>query len=168
MSKTATSENNQYLTFILADEIYALDIRRVREVLGLTAITKIPRVPEFMRGVINLRGRAVPVLDMRLKLSMDSAEDTENTCIIITEIAGEGQETVIGALVDSVREVYEMDPATIDDTPKMGAAVDTAFISGMGRQGEDFVIIFDIEKIFSAEELAAVQDVAGDEADQAA
>jgi purine-binding chemotaxis protein CheW len=128
--------------------------------LELTSITKIPRTPKFMRGVINLRGHAVPVVDMRLKLGMSKGEDTVDTCIIIVEIEYEGEFTVMGALVDSVREVFEMTPDTIEPAPKMGAAINAEYIKGLGRQNEQFIII-DINKIFSAEELASAKDMAG-------
>jgi purine-binding chemotaxis protein CheW len=113
-----------------------------------------------MRGVINLRGHAVPVVDMRLKLGMSKGEDTVDTCIIIVEIEYEGEFTIMGALVDSVREVFEMTPDTIEPAPKMGAAINAEYIKGMGRQNEQFIIIIDINKIFSAEELAIAKDMA--------
>ncbi|CCH47644.1 chemotaxis protein CheW [Pseudodesulfovibrio piezophilus] len=161
MADEALKDINQFLTFTLGKEIFALDIGTVREVLELTSITKIPRTPEFMRGVINLRGHAVPVVDMRLKLGMSKGEDTVDTCIIIVEIEFDGEFTVMGALVDSVREVFEMMPDTIEPAPKMGAAINAEYIKGMGRQNEQFIIIIDINKIFSAEELAIAKELAG-------
>ncbi len=149
-------DNNQYLTFSLADEIFALDISSVREVLELTAITRIPRTPSYMRGVINLRGHAVPVLELRRKFGMPSTEDTVNTCIIIVEVSLDGEPTIIGTLVDSVREVFEMGEETIEPAPRMGTAIKSEFIKGMGRQGEHFVIILDVNRIFTPEELADV------------
>ncbi len=101
-------ETTQYLTFKLEEEIFALDISKVREVLDFTAITKVPRTPEFMRGVINLRGNVVPVVDMRLKFGMTKTENTVNTCIIIVEINLDGETTVLGALADAVQEVIEL------------------------------------------------------------
>lgn len=161
MTDDALKDINQFLTFTLGKEIFALDIGTVREVLELTSITKIPRTPEFMRGVINLRGHAVPVVDMRLKLGMSKGADTVDTCIIIVEIEFDGEFTVMGALVDSVREVFEMTPDTIEPAPKMGAAINAEYIKGMGRQNEQFIIIIDINKIFSAEELAMAKEMAG-------
>ncbi len=161
MTDEALKDINQFLTFTLGKEIFALDIGTVREVLELTSITKIPRTPEFMRGVINLRGHAVPVVDMRMKLGMSKGEDTVDTCIIIVEIEFDGEFTVMGALVDSVREVFEMTPDTIEPAPKMGAAINAEYIKGMGRQNEQFIIIIDINKIFSAEELAMAKELAG-------
>ncbi|GFM32870.1 chemotaxis protein CheW [Desulfovibrio subterraneus] len=150
------AENNQYLTFSLAEEIFALDISSVREVLELASITRIPRTPSYMRGVINLRGHAVPVLELRRKFGMPAVEDTVNTCIIIVEVELDGDTTIIGTLVDSVREVFEMGQDTIEAAPRMGTAIKSEFIKGMGRQGEHFVIILDVNRIFSAEELAEV------------
>lgn len=161
MTDDALKDINQFLTFTLGKEIFALDIGTVREVLELTSITKIPRTPEFMRGVINLRGHAVPVVDMRLKLGMSKGADTVDTCIIIVEIEFDGEFTVMGALVDSVREVFEMTPDTIEAAPKMGAAINAEYIKGMGRQNDQFIIIIDINKIFSAEELAMAKEMAG-------
>jgi purine-binding chemotaxis protein CheW len=163
MDERTAKDINQFLTFTLGREIFALDIGTVREVLELTTITRIPRTPPFMRGVINLRGHAVPVVDMRLKLGMSKGEDTVDTCIIIVEIDFEGEQTVMGALVDSVREVFEMAPEAIEAAPKMGAAVNAEYIRGMGRQNDNFIIILDIGKIFSAEELALVRGAGGPE-----
>lgn len=165
MTDDVISDINQFLTFTLGKEIFALDIGTVREVLELTSITKIPRTPKFMRGVINLRGNAVPVVDMRMKLGMSQGKDTVDTCIIIVEIEFDGELTVMGALVDSVREVFEMMPDSIEPAPKMGAAVNAEYIRGMGRQDEKFIIILEINKIFSAEELALVKGMAGDKAE---
>ncbi len=159
MGDGTNSTMNQYLTFTLNKDIYALDISSVREVLELTPITRIPRTPKFMRGVINLRGHAVPVVDMRLKFGMSKTEDTINTCIIIVEVLFDGDSTVMGALADSVREVIELTEDMIEEPPRMGTTIKTDFIRGMGKQGEDFVIILDINKILSVEELAVLRSV---------
>ncbi|MGL1861750.1 MAG: chemotaxis protein CheW [Pseudodesulfovibrio sp.] len=154
MTDDTLKDINQFLTFTLSKEIFAVDIGTVREVLELTSVTKIPRTPEFMRGVINLRGHAVPVVDMRQKLGMSRGETTVDTCIIVIEIEFENELTIMGALVDSVREVFEMTPESIEPAPKMGAAINADHIKGMGRQNDQFIIIVDISKIFSEEELA--------------
>src|SRR5574342_727501 len=109
MSEAGITETTQYLTFKLGDEVFALDITKVREVLDFTAITKVPRTPDFMRGVINLRGSVVPVVDLRLKFGMKATEKTVNTCIIITEVTVDSETTVLGALADSVQEVIELE-----------------------------------------------------------
>ena len=150
-------ENHQYLTFKLDDEVFALGIDKVREVLDYTSVTKVPQVPEFMRGVINLRGSVVPVVDMRLKFGMAKTEKTVNTCIIIVEINLEGETTILGALADSVQEVLDLEPHQIEPAPKIGTKLRTEFIKGMGKRNEQFIIILEIDKVFSGEELSAVQ-----------
>lgn len=150
---------NQYLTFLLGKEVFALEISQVREVLELPAITSIPRLPEFMRGVINLRGSAVPVMELRRKLSMSASKDTVNTCIIIVDILMCEETITIGILVDSVKEVFEASPESIEPAPKMGASVKADYIKGMGRQDDQFVIIVDINMVFSDEELAMASEV---------
>lgn len=158
MSVTEISRTTQYLTFKLADEVFALDISKVREVLDFTAITKVPRTPEFMRGVINLRGNVVPVVDMRLKFGMSATEKTVNTCIIIVEIALDGDTTILGALADAVQEVLELEPGQIEPAPRIGTRLKTDFIKGMGKRDNQFIIILDIDKVFSVDELSLVQE----------
>ncbi|SMP52920.1 chemotaxis protein CheW [Desulfonatronum lacustre] len=154
----------QYLTFTLDKELYAMDIAKVREVLEYTEITRVPRTPEFLRGVINVRGRAVPVVDMRLKFGMSRTEPTVNTCIIISEVELDGEATVLGALADSVQEVFDLEPDQIEPAPRLGARINSEFIEGMGKQGEDFIIILNIDKVFSAEELSVVMNTGDKEA----
>ncbi len=151
-----TAQTTQYLTFKLAEEVYALDISKVREVLDFTTVTKVPRTPEFMRGVINLRGSVVPVVDLRLKFGMTITERTVNTCVIIAEVTVDGETTVLGALADSVQEVIELSPADISAAPKIGTKLRTEFIRGMGKRDERFIILLDIDKVFSADELSLV------------
>ena len=153
----AIIEMTQYLTFKLDEDVFALDISKVREVLDFTTITKVPRTPEFMRGVINLRGSVVPIVDLRLKFGMMKTEKTVNTCIIVVEVTVDGDTTVLGALADSVQEVLDLEPANIVATPKIGTKLNTEFISGMGKRDDGFVIILDIDKVFSVDEIAQVQ-----------
>lgn len=162
MSVTGITETSQYLTFKLDQETYALDITQVREVLDFAEITKVPRMPEFMRGVINLRGGVVPVVDLRLKFGMTRTEKTVDTCVIIIDLASEGETTLLGALADSVQEVMTMEPDQISPPPKIGTRLDTEFIKGMGKKNDDFVIIIDIDKVFSLDEVAVLQDNEGD------
>lgn len=159
MGVTGITETTQYLTFKLQNEIFALDISKVREVLDFTSITKVPRTPEFMRGVINLRGSVVPVVDMRLKFGMSKTEKTVNTCIIIVEISLDGDTTVLGALADAVQEVIDLEPDQIEPPPKIGTKLNTEFIKGMGKRDSDFIIILDIDKVFSAEDISLVEDL---------
>ena len=158
MADEKHTESSQHLTFSLGKEIFALDIASVREVLELTAITKIPRTPDFMRGVINLRGHAVPVMDMRLKFGMPKGETTVDTCIIIVEVEFAGESIIMGGMVDSVREVFDLTATEIEAAPRMGTSINTDYIKGIGKQDETFVIILDIAKVFSAEELALAKD----------
>ena len=157
MSAVSSQETIQYLTFKLGEEVFAMDIAKVREVLDFTSVTKVPRTPEFMRGVINLRGSVVPVADLRLKFGMTKTEKTVNTCIIITEVTVDNETAVLGALADSVQEVVDLEPGQIEPAPKIGTRLRTEFIKGMGKQNENFIILIDIDKVFSSEELATAQ-----------
>ena len=160
VSETIT-EAGQYFTFTLGDEEFALEISRVREVLDYTAITKVPRMPPFLKGVINLRGNVVPVVDLRLKLGMSAIEKTVDTCIVIVDILIEEELTQMGALTDSVKEVIDLDPDEIAPPPRMGTQLDNRFIKGMGKQDERFLIILDIDKVFSVGELEVVSAAGG-------
>jgi len=145
---------HQYFTCRLGDEVFGLPIAKVREVLDYTTVTRVPQTPDFMRGVINLRGSVVPVVDMRLKFGLESTERTVNTCIIIVEIELENETTVLGALADSVQEVLELGPEQIEPAPKIGTRLNTEFIKGMGKADEKFIILLNIDRVFSSEELA--------------
>ena len=157
MSVAGITETVQYLTFKLAEEIFAFDVAKVREILELTSITKVPQTPEFMRGVINLRGSVVPVIDLRLNFGMQCTEQTVNTCIIVVEVNLAGEILVLGVLADSVQEVVEMEPDHIEPPPQLGTKLNTEFIKGMGKVENDFVMILDIDKVFSSEELTDIQ-----------
>ncbi|HOW56304.1 MAG TPA: chemotaxis protein CheW [Syntrophorhabdaceae bacterium] len=156
MSVLSINGTRQYLTFRLGDEIFAIDVANVREILEFTKVTKVPKTPEYMRGVINLRGSVVPVLDMRQKFGMESTEKTIDTCIVVVEVTYEDEDIVIGALVDSVQEVFELEAENIEPAPRIGTHVKTEFIKGMGKKDDRFIIILDSSKVFSAEELAQV------------
>jgi purine-binding chemotaxis protein CheW len=157
MSVSEITETRQYLTFRLRNEIFAIDVAKVREVLDLTTITAIPRTPEFMSGVINLRGSVVPVVDLRLGFEMSKTENTRNTCIVVVEVQLDGEATVIGALADSVEEVIDLEPDQIQPAPRIGTQIRTDFIRGMGKRDAQFIMILDIDRVFSADELAAVR-----------
>jgi len=167
MSVTSITDIRQYLTFQLSDEIFALDVSHVREILEFTTVTKVPKTPEYMRGVINLRGSVVPVLDMRLKFGMSMTEKTVNTCIIVVEVSFEGETSIIGALVDSVEEVFELEPGQIEPAPKIGVQLKTEFIKGMGKRDDRFIIILDIDKVFSSEELSMAEGMGTQEQEAA-
>ncbi len=168
MSIAGIVGTTQYLTFKLDDEVFALDISKVREVLDFTTITKVPQTPEFMRGVINLRSSVVPVVDLRLKFGMTKTEKTVNTCIIIVEVTVDGDTVILGSLADQVEEVMDLEPDHIEPVPKIGTRLNTEFIKGMGKQGEHFVIILDIDKVFSSGELELVQTKRQDEIEEEA
>lgn len=159
MAETDSIETNQYLTFTLDDEVFGLAISKVREVLDFETVTRVPQTPAYMRGVINLRGSVVPVMDMRLKFGMSKTVKTVNTCIIIAEIVMEGETTILGALADSVKEVLDLEPDQIEPAPRIGSKLRTEFIRGMGKHNDEFIIILDIDKVFSAEEISAAQNV---------
>ena len=157
MSTGEITETRQYLTFRLGNEIFATDVAKVREVLDLTTITAIPRTPEFMAGVINLRGSVVPVVDLRLCFEMSKTENTRNTCIVVVEVELEGETAILGALADSVEEVIDLEPEQIQPAPRIGIQIRTDFIRGIGKRDTQFIMILDIDRVFSADELAAVR-----------
>jgi purine-binding chemotaxis protein CheW len=161
MSSETITKTNQYLTFGLSSEVFAVEVGKVREILDYTTITKVPRTPEFMRGVINVRGSVVPVVDLRLKFGMTQTERTLGTCIIVLEIAVEGETIVLGALADSVQEVIELEPEQIEPAPRIGVRVRNEFIRGMGKTDSGFIMILDIDTVFSSGELDMVVE-AGD------
>ncbi len=157
MAVSGITETKQYLAFNLAEEIFSVDVSKVREVLEYMEITKMPRAPDFMRGVINVRGTVVPVVDMRLKFGMTESERTVNTCIIVMEIAFADETTILGALADSVQEVIDLEPDQIEPAPKIGSKWKTEFIKGIGKKNDEFIIILDIDRIFTSDEIAMVQ-----------
>jgi len=158
MAVAAITETRQYLTFKLSDEIFAVDVAKVREILELASITKVPQTPDYMRGVINLRGSVVPVVDMRLKFGMPETERTVNTCIVVVEVCCEGETVVLGALADSVQEVFELEPEQIEPAPKIGTRINTDFIFGMGKSEGGFIMILDIDRCFTEEVLTAITE----------
>jgi len=158
MSTAGITETTQYLTYKLEDEVFAVDVAKVREILDFTPATKVPGTPEFMRGVINVRGNVVPVVDMRLKFGLTKTEKTVDTCIVVMEIVVDEDTTVLGALVDSVQEVFEIEASHIEPPPRMGTRWRTEFIKGIGKRNEELIIILDIDRVFSSSELGAIQE----------
>lgn len=151
---------HQYLTFILAGEKYAINVANIREVLVVPKLTKVPKMPPFMCGIINLRGTVVPVLDLCKKFELGETAMTANTGIIVTEISlpGEGgEQLIIGVFSDSVQKVITIEPDQIEGPPKIGVAIDTAFIKGMGHVDGEFIIILDIDRILTGTEIAEIQ-----------
>lgn len=162
MSTMEARDTSQYLSFKLDEEVFALDISKVREVLEYTEITRIPRMPDFMCGVINLRGGVVPVVDMRVKFGMAEAEKTINTCIIITEVEMDGTETIIGAMADSVSEVFDLDTSKVEPPPSIGSQVKADFLKGMGKHDDQFLLLLDIDRVFSSAELSSISESGAD------
>ena len=158
MSKTESIQASQYLTFTMRDEDFAIEIAKVREVLDVSTLTRIPRMPDYLSGVINLRGNVVPVMDLGLKLGMTPIEKTKNTCIMIVEVAVEGVEVDMGVLTDSVQMVLDLPPEAVEGVPRMGTDLNTDFIKGMGRQEEKFLIILDIDTILASEGKATLRE----------
>ena len=150
--KKITEQEGKYLAFILNNETYGIEILRVREIIGLMDVTTVPQTPEYMKGVINLRGKVIPVIDLRLKFSMQEKEHTDETCVIVVEV----NNTSIGIIVDSVSEVLEITRGEIEESPHFGQDIDTSYIMGLGKVKEKIVILLDIEEILSSEELDMV------------
>jgi purine-binding chemotaxis protein CheW len=148
----------QLLTFRLGEEVFAVDVAKAREVLDFAAPTRVPQTPRFMLGVINLRGSVVPVVDLRLKFGLPEADRTRDTCIVVLEVEVDGERTVVGAVADSVQEVMELESERIEPPPRIGTRLKTEFIRGMGNHGDRLLILLDIDRIFSSEELSLVQE----------
>jgi purine-binding chemotaxis protein CheW len=149
------TELTQYLTFEVADEEYAIEITRVREILVYSSLTSVPRAPEFIAGVMNLRGSVVPVVDLRKKLDLPATEITGTTCVVIVDIQSEGQSSHVGLLCDDVRQVMSLASDDIEPAPAFGTKIDLAFLRGMGDLGDHFALILDIDRLLTALELNA-------------
>ena len=162
MEDTIETACNQYLSFVMADEAYAIPVSKIREVLTVPKLTFVPRMPPFMRGIINVRGSAVPVTDLRKKFGMDETVIGTLTAIIIVEIPcddrGAGCVRNIGVLADSVRKVITILPGEIEPPPRIGNRISTSFITGMGHTENDFIVILDIGMVLSADELSLLQE----------
>ena len=155
---TAITSSAQYITFHLGNELFAIDVAQVREILELTQITRVPTAPDYLRGVVNVRGKAIPVVDLRRKFGLPPAADTLNSRVVVLELELEGEVTVVGGIADSVHEVIELDPAQINPPPRIASRWRTELIRGMARRGEQFIIILDIGTVFASDELALLQE----------
>lgn len=151
------SNANQYLTFTLDNEQYAIGVAKVREVLEHTKITKLPRTAEFMKGIINLRGAGVPVIDLRLKFGLPETPITKDTSIIVMEVESQEGTVVVGALADAVHEVVEIDENSVEAAPRFGTRLAAEFIRGVGKKDDAFIILLDIDRIFNAEDISALE-----------
>ncbi len=155
--KVMTDREGKYLTFILAEEEYGIGILKIKEIIGMMPITSVPRTPKFVKGVINLRGKVIPVIDLRLRFGMEKLEYTERTCIIVVEIDGQTGTILIGAVVDAVSEVLNIKGEDIEDTPAFGAKLDTQYILGMAKMEGGVKILLDIDQVLNTDELSALE-----------
>jgi purine-binding chemotaxis protein CheW len=153
--KTAacSERGGKYLTFSLAAEAYGLEILKVQEIIGMMNVTRVPRTPEFIRGVINLRGKVIPVIDLRKKLQFEGKSDTERTCIIVVQVQSTDSAVTMGSIVDSVSDVTYIAAEQIESAPEFGSSVSTEFILGMGKVGQKVIILLDADRILSQPEL---------------
>ncbi len=149
----------KYLTFSLAEEEYGIGILKIKEIIGMMPITTVPQTPEFVKGVINLRGKVIPVIDLRLRFGMENIDYTERTCIIVVEIQGENNTIQIGIVVDTVSEVLNVKTDEIEDTPTFGTKLNTDYILGMAKMEGGVKILLDIDRVLSAEEISAIDTV---------
>ncbi len=147
--QTLGEKEGKYLTFALAHEEYGLEILKVREIIGYMEITAVPQTPPYIKGVINLRGQVIPVVDLRTKFGMETAEVTEQSCIIVVEITQSGRKFNTGIIVDHVQEVLDIAGQDIEEPPQFGASVDTDFILGMAKVGESVKILLDIDRVLA-------------------
>jgi purine-binding chemotaxis protein CheW len=149
---TTDSRSGKYLTFVLAGEDYGVEILKVREIIGMMGITAVPGMPAHVMGVINLRGKVIPVVDLRLKFGMESAERTSETCIIVVDVRGHQ----MGVLVDRVSEVLDIAGTDIEDAPSVGVEVDTSFILGMAKAKGQVKILLDIDRVLAEADVAGL------------
>ena len=163
VGRVLAAKAGKYLTFKLGAEEYGLEILKVQEIIKMMDITRVPRTPAFVRGVINLRGKVIPVVDLRLKFCMESRENTDKTCVIVVQVAqanATNGAVTMGTLVDEVSEVLDINGEQIEPAPEFGTSVNTDFILGMGKVAKKVIMLLDIDKVLSSGELAAVAKVA--------
>lgn len=158
--KVIADREGKYLTFILANEEYGIGILKIKEIIGMMPITTVPQTPDFVKGVINLRGKVIPVVDLRLRFNMDEIDYTERTCIIVVEMAGQAGTVLIGIVVDAVSEVLNIKDEDIEETPTFGAKLNTDYILGMAKMEGGVKILLDIDKVLSAEEISVIDKAA--------
>ena len=154
------AQQGKYLTFRLAEEEYGLEILKVQEIIKMMDITRVPRTPDFVRGVINLRGKVIPVVDLRLKFGMEAKDTTDKTCVIVVQVRRNEATVTMGIIVDEVSEVLDITAEQIEPPPEFGTAVDTAFILGMGKVAKKVIMLLDINKVLAGNELAKIETAA--------
>jgi purine-binding chemotaxis protein CheW len=152
-ARAEAAREGKYLTFSLAGEEYGIGILKVREIIGMMTVTPVPQTPEFVKGVINLRGKVIPVIDLRLRFGLEATTYTERTCIIVVEIDGDSGSIPMGIVVDAVSEVLNIRGADIENTPTFGVKLNTDFILGMAKTGGGVKILLDIDKVLGAYQL---------------
>ena len=158
--KAMADREGKYLTFTLANEEYGIGILKIKEIIGMMPITTVPRTPEFVKGVINLRGKVIPVVDLRLRFGMEAIDYTERTCIIVVEVAAQSGTVMIGIVVDSVSEVLNIKGDDIENTPTFGTKLNTDYIQGMAKMDGGVKILLDIDQILSAQEVILLEQAA--------
>jgi purine-binding chemotaxis protein CheW len=158
--KAMADKEGKYLTFSMADEEYGIGILKIKEIIGMMPVTSVPQTPEFVKGVINLRGKVIPVVDLRLRFGMEAIDYTERTCIIVVEIAGASGTVMIGIVVDAVSEVLNIKGEDIEETPTFGTRLNTDYILGMAKMEGGVKILLDIDKVLSAEEVSDLEKAA--------
>ncbi len=157
--KTMVDKEGKYLTFTLADEEYGIGILKIKEIIGMMPFTAVPQTPHYVKGVINLRGKVIPVMDLRLRFGMEAIDYTDRTCIIVVEISGEASNVMIGIVVDTVSEVLNIKSDDIEDTPSFGTTLDTDYILGMAKTEGGVKILLDIDKVLRTDEIAMLTEV---------
>jgi purine-binding chemotaxis protein CheW len=160
VNQVRVPEGGKFLTFLMANEKYGLEILKVREIMGMMDVTSIPTTPAFIRGVINLRGKVIPVVDLRLKFGIEAKEDTQRTCIIVVHLTHTAQEMTMGIIVDEVSDVLDIDRNQIEPPPSFGANVRTDFILGMGKVDRKVMTLLDIDRVLTEQEVALVESSA--------
>jgi purine-binding chemotaxis protein CheW len=158
--KAMADKEGKYLTFTLAAEEYGIGILKIKEIIGMLPITSVPQTPEFVKGVINLRGKVIPVMDLRLRFGMPPIDYTERTCIIVVEIAGQSGNILVGIVVDAVSEVLNIKAADIEKTPTFGTKLNTDYILGMAKMEGGVKILLDIDQVLSRDELSVMSEAA--------
>ena len=158
--KVMAEREGKYLTFTLAEEEYGIGILKIKEIIGMMPITSVPQTPSFVKGVINLRGKVIPVLDLRMRFEMETIDYTERTCIIVVEIESRAGTVMIGIVVDSVSEVLNIKGDDIEDTPAFGTGINTDYILGMAKMGGGVKILLNIDRVLSDREIDLLEDAA--------
>ncbi|OFX77532.1 MAG: hypothetical protein A2X12_10825 [Bacteroidetes bacterium GWE2_29_8] len=159
-NKETEYTKDSYLAFRLGGEIFAVSVHKVLEILELQVITKVPHTPQYMRGVINMRGEVIPVVDTRIKFNMSVSDDTVRTVIIVLDLFIKNKKVIIGAVADSVKEVLEITEAQIKDAPEIGSNYNTEFIKGMIKSSDDkFIMLLDIDAVFASEDIELIRDI---------